>query len=535
MTFLPIVERELRAASRRSNSYWTRSYIALAATLVGTWFYGFSVRLPPQQVAQYAFIGLSVLALGYCLVSGRLFTADCLSGEKREGTLGLLFLTDLKGYDVVSGKLAATSLRGFYGLLAALPVLGIPLLMGGVTQGEFWRMMLVLVNTFFLSSGVGILVSALSREARRAFGANFTLQLLMIAVPPALAGMIYLSSARQLIPELLYSCPVYSFWLCFDAHYSLSGANNFWCSIAVIHAMSWVLVLLTSWIVPHCWQDRPSGSARIRWRDLWHEWSYGNAAARKTFRTRLLDVNAFYWLASRARRRPALVWSFLVFMVGWWLYVSVKTGSFLMLEALIATAVILNLTLKLWVPIEAAQRLAEDQSMGALELLLSTPLTVRDILRGQLMALRRQFLWPVLAVMAIELALTQALPPDSRTGDSRVFWGWMGGILLLLADVIALICVAMASAITSKSANHAIIKTLSRILVLPWILFAIIAILVNLSASLTRTPEPGWKFYLGLWLWLGLLTDFVFGLGAWEVLRTRFRALASRSLKPSKP
>ena len=48
-------------------------------------------------------------AVFYCLLSGVWFTADCLSEEKREGTLGLLFLTDLKGYDVVLGKLVATS------------------------------------------------------------------------------------------------------------------------------------------------------------------------------------------------------------------------------------------------------------------------------------------------------------------------------------------------------------------------------------------------------------------------------------------
>ena len=64
----------------------------------------------------------------YCLFSGRISTADCLSEEKREGTLGLLFLTDLKGYDVVLGKLAATSVSAFYGLLAALPVLAVPVL-----------------------------------------------------------------------------------------------------------------------------------------------------------------------------------------------------------------------------------------------------------------------------------------------------------------------------------------------------------------------------------------------------------------------
>jgi ABC-type transport system involved in cytochrome c biogenesis permease component len=281
MTFLPIVGRELRAASRRRNTYWTRLFIALAATVAGTWIYGFSSRMPPQQVAQYTFIGLSVLALGYCLVSGRLFTADCLSGEKREGTLGLLFLTDLKGYDVVIGKLAATSLRGLYGLLAVLPVLAIPLLLGGVSWGEFWRIALVLVNTFFFSLGAGIFVSALSRDARRAFGANFTVMLLLIALPPACAGVIYFSTARYLIPPLLYSCPVYSFWLCFESGPSFLQAHHFWWSVGTVHALSWMLVLSTSWIVPHCWQDRPSGTAKIRWRDRWQSWSYGNDATRK--------------------------------------------------------------------------------------------------------------------------------------------------------------------------------------------------------------------------------------------------------------
>ena len=54
------------------------------------------------------FWGLTGSAVFYCLLSGVWFTADCLSEEKREGTLGLLFLTDLKGYDVVFGKLVAT-------------------------------------------------------------------------------------------------------------------------------------------------------------------------------------------------------------------------------------------------------------------------------------------------------------------------------------------------------------------------------------------------------------------------------------------
>jgi ABC-type multidrug transport system permease subunit len=106
----------------------------------------------------------------YCLAAGRLMTADCLSREKREGTLGLLFLTDLKGYDVVLGKLAATSLDGFYGLLAVFPLAGHSAADGGMTNGELWRMVLVLVNTFLFSLAIGLFVSAVNRDEQKAMG-----------------------------------------------------------------------------------------------------------------------------------------------------------------------------------------------------------------------------------------------------------------------------------------------------------------------------------------------------------------------------
>src|SRR5206468_1737190 len=77
-------------------------------------------------------------------------------------------LTDLKGYDVVLGKLAATSLDAFYGLIAILPVLAIPLLLGGVSIEEFWRMSLVLTNALFFSLAAGIFVSSMSRGPRKA-------------------------------------------------------------------------------------------------------------------------------------------------------------------------------------------------------------------------------------------------------------------------------------------------------------------------------------------------------------------------------
>ena len=147
MTILPIVERELRGAARRPGTYWLRLTAAFVAITVFGWMLLTLLRdnVPAAAHGRYLFRVLFGLAFAYCLFIGAWLTADCLSGEKREGTLGLLFLTDLKGYDVIFGKLAATSLSGFYGLLAIFPILAVPLLLGGLTNGEFWRAALVLV------------------------------------------------------------------------------------------------------------------------------------------------------------------------------------------------------------------------------------------------------------------------------------------------------------------------------------------------------------------------------------------------------
>ena len=186
MTFLPIVDRELRVAARRRATYWSRSSTAVVTIIVGLLVYAGSRKEPSHQLGEELFMAISGLAFLYCITTGIRSTADCLSEEKREGTLGLLFLTDLKGYDVVGGKLVATSLNAFYGLLAILPVLAIPLLMGGITNGEFWRMALVLANTFLFSLALGMFVSSISKNARRAMSGTLILILFFTMGLPAL-------------------------------------------------------------------------------------------------------------------------------------------------------------------------------------------------------------------------------------------------------------------------------------------------------------------------------------------------------------
>ena len=304
MIFLPIVERELRVAARKRSTFWVRIIAAVVAILIGCGFLILAeARIIPVSITSLGRVMFGVLtwlSLATVLAAGLFLTSDCLSEEKREGTLGLLFLTDLGGYDVVSGKLLATSLQGLYGLLAVLPILSITQLMGGVTGEQFLKTSLALVNALFLSLAAGLFVSALSRDAQKALSGTLLLLLLLAAGGPAADGYLHL--------PLNESSPIYLFWVA-----STPGGFTFWLSLLVNQGLGWLLFGLACWLVPRCWQDKSApgviGSRWTRW------WKFGGAKTRAKLRSSLLGVNPVLWLACRERWQSAVVWVAAILLV----------------------------------------------------------------------------------------------------------------------------------------------------------------------------------------------------------------------------
>ena len=92
---MPIVERELRVAARQRKTWWRRVLtLAVALALFVCVFLITSRWASPSLVGREVFSALSWFGLLYGLLAGPLATVDCLSRERREDTLGLLFLTD---------------------------------------------------------------------------------------------------------------------------------------------------------------------------------------------------------------------------------------------------------------------------------------------------------------------------------------------------------------------------------------------------------------------------------------------------------
>src|ERR1041385_5450983 len=133
---LPIVARELRVAAKRRVTYRLRWIIGLlggAGVIVASTFAGgYTV-----EAGHIVFWTLSFVMLVICAGAGLLLTADSISREKRDGTLGLLFLTRLTSLDIVMGKFTAGALSGGAVAFAGLPFLAFSLCLGGVTAGEF--------------------------------------------------------------------------------------------------------------------------------------------------------------------------------------------------------------------------------------------------------------------------------------------------------------------------------------------------------------------------------------------------------------
>jgi ABC-type transport system involved in multi-copper enzyme maturation permease subunit len=508
MSFLPIVERELRVASRRPATYWLRLFLALAVFVI--WFFLLVLgqgSVPVVQRGQILFQAIGVIALAFSLLAGVFLTADCLSEEKREGTLGLLFLTDLKGYDVVLGKLIATSLHAFYGLLAVLPLLALPLLLGGVTVAEFWRISVALLTTLFVSLSLGMAVSAVSRDTRQAMAATLLVLLLAGGIMPLLWWLLTLLLKHPGCDFLRWPSPPYLYLNAFDSHFQLrSGAQAFWASLRTLLLMGGGALVLASLYLPRAWHDSgaDSGAAAEKgWRRRWRFGSREFCLARR----RILEQNPFHWLASRDRLPKVMGSALTGSLIPIWLcflagcFSQNRTTKDVAFTVVMFMAYGLHLLLKLMVAIEVSRRLSEDQLSGALELLLVSPLSVPQILRGQRRALWQIFRGPILLTLLTNLGLCWLLlgpNPMHMDGDGLIIFCEMyaGGALLLFVDFYALSWVGMWMALQTRRHHRAVFATIARVMLTPCLMIVFLVFLTiggrNLTQEAVKTLAVLW-------------------------------------------
>lgn len=481
MTFLPVVTRELRTAARRSATYRGRVMVAsvVGGIAICVLYFG-TISRTPSQIGSAIFELMASVTLVFCLAAGITRTADSLSEEKRNGTLGLLFLTDLRGYDVVLGKFTALSLGAMHGLLALLPVMAVSFLLGGVNGAEFWRVMLALVNIQFFSLCAGIAVSATCLKRRSALGAALLVIALMTGLP-YLPPLKFLNSAS----------PVCSFINAFSKNYA-TNSGQFLHSLEITQALGWLMLGYASFITPRFWHDRPESAFVQSLRLEINALRFGTAEGRASARLELMEQNPVTWLAGRDIGQRRLLWAIggigaalatllvvhthasilpdfmgIIKPIGFVLSTGMFSQSWMLLVWLI------NFVLKIRLAAHACHCLAEARRNQALEMLLTTPLTVKNLIDGQIEALRSNFLIPAIIIFSLEMigGLVGSSHVGHETHSNEVPFMIRGMSVIyfvtFVLDGLALTWLGMWFGLSSRKENEAVFKTILFVMILP--------------------------------------------------------------------
>ena len=522
MVSLPIVERELRVLSRKTAFYYSRLKMpAISIVILLVFLFTLPKGMPMQYMAKTLFNFCFYSLFATCLMAGVQITADTISSEKREGTLGLLFLTDLKGYDIILGKLVSASVLGIYGAMALLPVISIIFLIGGIDWAQFLKLVITYGNILFFSLNAGLLASVLSKEERRARSLAMGLIVGLTVLSPLIGLLQYqFNKGWGQTPSLSWFgayavfSPIGAFTSSINPSLA-SGWRDVLISGATVQAAGWIMFALSCWLVKWTWQDKAQKSERkVSWIKR-----LTLGADNTERRKRMLDILATHWLTFR---RPSMAYGpwlvlasvgviFAVLMYGFF----VPSFPFPMVIIFVLMS---NTLLKKSMIQSAGRWLIEDRQSGSLELALTTRMTVEDMLNGQWKSLHKIYRGPfiVCALMQISVLSYCFVRSTSMQGSfSESIILLLFSLIVMVLDYFAIGWVAMWHALSVTPINQAPLKTFRTVVMAPWVVFYVIMLIFGV---LMRRGIGN----LAMMLWLGVMV----GMPIYHMLRAKGRLMA---------
>ena len=394
------MQRELREGARRPFNYWLRAGAGAAGLLMVVYIINQVLDEEEKLIGQFLFAGLHIVSLGLICLVVPWMTADCISREKREGTLGLLFLTPLTAGGIVAGKGLVQALRALTLWVSLAPVLTIPFLMGGVAWEDATAFLALEFSTLLLCLAAGLLASTLVKVRGAAFVVALLLAAALVAVFCQSICFCFLAQVPLDVdwPEgyaaLLFGLPWDIIW---DNFVSVRGLAPTPAAIAhVWHQTLWlspipalllfVLVLrFAAWRMANSWQDKIPSALQV---SLLRR--YCTPLFRRRYRRtmqRTLDWNPIAWLQQYSWKARLGKWGLCL--------------AFLLIECAAGSAgqgaretthEALALALAGIYTFAGINGFLEEKRSGALELLLVTPISVNKLIFGRVWGLWKQFL-----------------------------------------------------------------------------------------------------------------------------------------------
>jgi ABC-type transport system involved in multi-copper enzyme maturation permease subunit len=405
MIALAVIERELRAASRHTLTYNLRVLgVLVFLGMLGIFWLSGSNR---PGVGGYLFAQFHRILFFGIWFFVPLMTADCISRERREGTLSLLFLTPLNRRDVVYAKGLVHGLRSLTLWLAVVPIFTICFLAGGVGWPEVIISSLINLSSICLALSAGMVASSRTRVLNRA-----------LAVAATLAGALFFGflyllpcslfiarSTKSLVGRLPFDQLGAMFangfslavnydglWQRFSATLTTRPMLLFWvfgASTLVSICALYSLLGFSAWNLRRNWQDNPTSPRISRAKET----LFKPVIFRKQLRLWLnwqLQRNPVGWLEQRSWSGRMVVWSW--FAVVMCVYSSLFSNLTLYQRSFHAMQTVMALLLAASIAAAASSSFRRERETGVLELLLVSPLSEWQIIKGRVRGIWTQFL-----------------------------------------------------------------------------------------------------------------------------------------------
>jgi ABC-type transport system involved in multi-copper enzyme maturation permease subunit len=455
MSLLPVIVRELRAQARQPLTVWLRIiggasvFGAIAAAL---WTMGtIEVQLGRARALPSSFQAFGTILFGkmnlFIFVAIWLVvpmaTADAVSRERREGTLALLYLTELRSLGIVVGKVFVHLLRSVSLFLTMAPWLMLGLLFGGVGLRDIGMALMLDFASLLLAQAAGLLASTIPRDWLKSviLAELFAMSLLL--------GMLYVhggilrNAVRVGVPTgLTPGTPAFwnSSFSIFAEFYGEGGGiigrtsrliefttngsfhqnddwygtfgwppgygratrwQQIWTRLLPAGQDSWFLgvagmvvgaalvlvaaIWIGAWRVEKSWQDAPPQVLVSEMRRSLLLPRFGVGSLNRSL-SRSLTANPIGWLQHYSPSARMVKWGWCLFVIIVELIFSTNSADLYGAQAGVGLVLLLGLTFS------ATGSFRKELETGAFELLLVTPLRERQIITGRVRGLWRQFL-----------------------------------------------------------------------------------------------------------------------------------------------
>jgi ABC-type transport system involved in multi-copper enzyme maturation permease subunit len=208
---LPLLTKELLEQAARRRTYVFRTVYACLLFLVVSW--AFQEGLSIARGSPFAVLGqgrslfrtlMELQFLGIFLFMPAL-TCDAITHEKERDTLALLFLTRLGPWTILFEKLLSRLIPMFTFMLLSLPLLALTYSMGGITRGDVAEGIVQLSLTILQVGTLSLACSAYYRTTAGAFVATYLWGLLFLTCASSGLQSMLRSGASSFFPLLIFA------------------------------------------------------------------------------------------------------------------------------------------------------------------------------------------------------------------------------------------------------------------------------------------------------------------------------------------